>query len=223
MAASRRRIEQEEARESKRKYLEILGHRALEDRIVDTFRERVEAFAPSLQTPPPILWPATKVGKRPESAVLVLSDTHIGQVVNVEQTNGFGNYNPRIYCERLYYVQEKVLEVISQTPAGIDELVVLILGDIVHGALHHGAEREDHAAIADQYQLAVWTITSVPVCFGFPGADRQRPYGSGQSWSLAGAKKDADQLSVLELRSLGLRLIAAFVGRSRIGPILLCI
>jgi len=158
MAASRRRIEQEEARESKRKYLEVLGHRALEDRIVDTFRERLEAFTPSLQTPSPVLWPVVKVGKRPESAVLVLSDTHIGQVVNVEQTNGFGNYNPRIYCERLFYVQEKVLEVIAQTPAGVDELVVLILGDIVHGALHHGAEREDHAAIADQYQLAVWTL-----------------------------------------------------------------
>jgi hypothetical protein len=155
---TRRRILMEEARVTKRKYQEMLGDRALEDRIVDVFRERLEAFLPSAQTPPAVFVPVIKMGRKPESAVLLISDTHVGQVVSPTQTNGFGLYNPRIFCERLHYLQEKVIEVLGQCSAGIDSLHVLILGDIVHGGLQHGAEKEDNCVIADQFQVAVWAF-----------------------------------------------------------------
>ncbi len=113
---------------------------------------------PTAKTPPPVLWPVSRVGQLPESAVLLISDTHIGQEVSTVQTNGFGSYNPRIFCERLFYVQEKILEIIGQVSAGIDELHVFLLGDIIHGALNHGAEKEDNCVVADQFQLAVWTL-----------------------------------------------------------------
>jgi hypothetical protein len=158
IATSRSRILLEEAKISKRKYEQVLGERALEDRIVEIFQERLAAFVPSAKAPDALLSPTFKIGRRPESAVLMISDTHVGQVVSNTQTNGFGNYNPRIFCERLHYVQEKAIEVLSQCSAGIDELHVLLLGDIIHGGLNHGAEREDNAVIADQFQLAVWTL-----------------------------------------------------------------
>jgi hypothetical protein len=158
LEASRARILLEEARISKRKYQEVLTERALEDRLVDVFRERLQAFLPSARTPEPAFHPVVRMGRRPESAALLISDTHVGQVVSSTQTNGFGNYCPRVYCERLQYLQEKVLEVLAQHSAGIDELHVFLLGDIVHGGLNHGAEREDNCVIADQFQLATWTL-----------------------------------------------------------------
>ena len=158
IATSRARILLEEAKISKRKYEQVLADRALEDRIVEIFEERLQAFVPSAKAPEAVLCPTFKMGRRPESAVLLVSDTHVGQVVSSIQTSGFGSYSPRIFCERLHYVQEKVIEVLSQSPAGVDELHVLLLGDIVHGGLNHGAEREDNCLIADQFQLAVWTL-----------------------------------------------------------------
>lgn len=158
MAETRRRISLAEARESKRKYQEVLEQRAVEDRLVDVFRERLQAFVPSAKAPDPVLWPVARIGKRPESAMILISDLHIGQCVSSSQTLGHGGYNPRIFTERLYYMQEKAQEVLAQAPAGIDELHVALLGDIVHGSLNHGAEKEDNAVIADQFQLAVWCL-----------------------------------------------------------------
>lgn len=155
---TRSRLRAAEANEAIRKYKEVLASRALDDRLVEVFRERVEAFLPSAKPPTPTLWPVLKMGRTPEAAVLLISDTHIGQVVSATQTNGFGFYNPRVFCERLHYVQEKVIEVLSQNAAGIDCLHVLFLGDIVHGGLNHGAEKEDNCAIADQFQVAVWSF-----------------------------------------------------------------
>jgi len=154
----RRRVALADAKASTRKYQEVLGQKVLEDRLVDVFRERVVPFIPPVPNLPPSSRVLSKISTRPESAVLVISDTHIGQVVSVSQTNGFGGYNPRIYCERLYYMQEKVTEILSETAHGCDELVVLLLGDIIHGALDHGAEREDHAVVVDQFQLALWSL-----------------------------------------------------------------
>jgi hypothetical protein len=155
---ARRRIAMAEARESKKKYLEVLADRALEDRLVDIFRERIQPFTAPSAPPPPQFWPVPKVGRQPESAVLLISDTHIGQVVSTSQTNGFGYYNPRIFAERLHYIQDQVIEIIGQCSTGVDELHVMLLGDIVHGGLNHGAEREDNCLIADQFQLAVWCL-----------------------------------------------------------------
>jgi hypothetical protein len=157
LETSRARILLEEAKVSKKKYQDILAERALEDRLVDIFRERLEAFAPSFQVPN-VSYPLAKVGRRPESAVLLISDTHIGQVVSRAQTNGFGDYNPKVFCERLHYLERKVVEVLGEVAAGIDELHVFLLGDIVHGGLNHGAEKEDNFLIADQFQLGVWTL-----------------------------------------------------------------
>jgi hypothetical protein len=159
LEATRRGILLAEARESKKKYTEVLQQRAVEDRLVDIFRERVETFLPSAKPPVATVPRSTfRAGRRAETAVLLLSDLHVGQVVSVSQTNGFGNYCPRVYCERLHYLQTRVTEILAQAPAGIDELHVMVLGDIVHGCLYHGAEREDILLIADQFQLATWTL-----------------------------------------------------------------
>jgi hypothetical protein len=159
METTRRHILLAEARESKKKYAEVLRQRAVEDRVVDVFRERLESFVPTAR-PPLVTVPraSLRAGRRPEAAVLMVSDTHVGQVVSRSQTNGFGDYCPKVYCERLFYLQESVIEVLGQSPNGIDELNVLLMGDIVHGLLNHGAEREDTLLVADQFQLATWTL-----------------------------------------------------------------
>jgi hypothetical protein len=182
---ARSRVVLAEARESTRKYKELLGERALEDRVVDIFRERVQPFNPPIRPPDPVLVPVTKVGHRPESAVLVVSDVHVGKIVSATQTNGLAEgYSPRIYCERLHYMEEKALEIIGQTPGGCDELIVLVLGDILEGALSHGAERENTLVIADQFQLAVWTLHQFfcALAFRVPKVDVYTVVGNHGRW-----------------------------------------
>jgi hypothetical protein len=146
-----------EAREAKRKYKQLLEQQALEDRIINIFRERIPVFAATPPMPVPLVSPLA-TGK-PEALVVLVGDTHVGQVVSPSQTNQFGTYCPRVYCERLYYLQEEVLGILASARVPVDELHVFFLGDIVHGMLDHGAEAEENLVAADQFTLATWTLT----------------------------------------------------------------
>lgn len=142
----------EEARASKRKYEQVLKQSALEDRILGAFVERIVRFDVRCTPPPPKVFRDTDA----ESAVLLISDTHIGQIVSTEQTGGFGDYDVRRFLERLFFVEQSVREEINgERGRPADELVVFLLGDILHGALDHGAEREESLLLADQFIVAI--------------------------------------------------------------------
>lgn len=82
-----------------------------------------------------------KSGGSPQSAVLILSDTHVGAVVRPEQTMGFGEYNFPTFLRRLKRLEESVFSILQDhTTTAIDELVVPIIGDMIDGALQHGSE-----------------------------------------------------------------------------------
>lgn len=76
-----------------------------------------------------------------QSAVLLLSDTHIGSVVHPEQTLGMGNYNFEVFLRRLKRLERSVFSILEDhTSTPIPELVIPMLGDMLDGALTHSAE-----------------------------------------------------------------------------------
>ncbi len=94
-----------------------------------------------------------------QSAVLMLSDTHVGKVVLPEQTLGFGRYDFPTFLARLKYLEESFLSILqNHTPSGVDELVVAMLGDMLDGALSHGVEAGQTNTLFTQFYGASHAI-----------------------------------------------------------------
>ncbi|MDQ6809676.1 MAG: hypothetical protein M3Z64_09690 [Verrucomicrobiota bacterium] len=158
LAVAENRLAFVDRRTIEQKYHALLRSRCLDDRIVEIFSSRIESFSPSTAELSPRHVERETTLALQESAVLLLGDTHIGQIVDPAQTGSLGNYNLRRYCEQLAFLEREVLELLEQRSGYTDELVVFLLGDILHGCLSHGAEREATLLLADQYQLAIWTL-----------------------------------------------------------------
>ena len=122
----------------KRKYDEILMDSTLTDRLIEIARE----VAPKSYNPAPdVQIQRAQSGHSPQSAVLLLSDTHIGKVVSPEQTLYFGDYNFPKFMSRLKHLEERTISILlDHTQAPINKLVIAMLGDMVDGSLSHGAE-----------------------------------------------------------------------------------
>lgn len=87
-----------------------------------------------------------------QSAVLMLSDTHVGAVVRPEQTLGFGGYNFPTFLRRLKRLEDSVVSILQDhTTTHIDELVVPIIGDILDGSLTHGSEAAQINTVFSQF------------------------------------------------------------------------
>jgi hypothetical protein len=133
----------------KRKYEKALREQAAVDRLVELAQE----LAPKSYLPRPdvVQTPRSNSGKS-QSAVLFLSDTHVGQVIHPEQTMGFGEYNFDMFLARLKFYEEAVTSIIrDHTNTRIDELVLVMGGDMLHGALNHAAEVAQHHTLFSQW------------------------------------------------------------------------
>lgn len=119
------------------KYETLLKHNTATAQLVDMVAE----LAPrSYDSAPPVKQVSRGNGS-PQTAVLFLSDCHIGQVVTPEQTLGKGLYNFQVFLARLKFLEEGVISILrDHTTTKIDELVLCIGGDILDGALDHGSE-----------------------------------------------------------------------------------
>jgi hypothetical protein len=79
----------------------------------------------------------------PVAAVIKLSDWQIGEVINANETEGFGVYNFAIAEKRIFALVKKVTEWVEMhRKAGyiINELHVFSEGDIVSGNIHYELE-----------------------------------------------------------------------------------
>jgi hypothetical protein len=134
--------------------------RALENERLAALRDdelfsEAKVLAPRSYDPaPPVVWPENREGSA-QSAVLLLSDTHIGQVVHSDQTLGFGGYNFEVFLSRLKRLEQAVYSILNDhvtTP--IQELVIPILGDMIHGNLAHAVEAGQRNTLFNQFYSA---------------------------------------------------------------------
>jgi len=144
--------------EKRYKQLSAKYEKALhENSVVDSLVSEIRDLAPVSYTSAPSIRNVRKSSGKSatQSAVLLFSDTHIGQVITPEQTLDFGAYNFQIFLARLKYLEESVISILeNHTTVEIDELVVAMLGDMLHGALSHSAEVDQHTTLFSQYYAA---------------------------------------------------------------------
>lgn len=69
-----------------------------------------------------------------EDVVLVISDVHIGQWVDAEETGGLGCYNYEVFLRRMARLEEAVRRILRYMPNRTPRCHVFFLGDIVDGS-----------------------------------------------------------------------------------------
>ena len=148
---ARAELEVQQARREERGKVEEAKRQLLEDRIAGEFA-RVLSDLP--RTPlgisaPPVIRDADGSAL---TAVLVVSDVHMGQIVCPHETAGFGCYNPAVALARVRHLELEAARIMSERP--IEKLLVLFGGDMVHGKLNHSLE-EDVVPVARQVDLAI--------------------------------------------------------------------
>lgn len=121
-----------------KKYNEVLDKQNAVERLV----EEAHALAPkSYHSAPPASRPPNREHGKPQSAVLMLSDQHIGAVVKPGQTLTFGEYDFPMFLARQKYLEESVISIVgNHINTEVPELVIAMLGDALDGALQHSAE-----------------------------------------------------------------------------------
>jgi hypothetical protein len=120
---------------------------------VEVLVEKAVGLAPVAYVPPAFVPFARKssVGQ-PQSAVLMLSDTHVGQVVTPDQTLGLGGYNFELFLRRLAHLERSVFSILEDhTTTKVPEIVVAILGDCLHGNLSHAVEAGQMNTLFSQF------------------------------------------------------------------------
>jgi hypothetical protein len=143
--------------EKKFKDLDKKYRRSLhENSVVDQLVAEIRDLAPLAYHPAPATHRTRQPANHtPQSAVLLLSDTHVGLKVLREQTLGFGEYNFPLFLARLKYLEDSVVSILGgHTTMKIDELVIAMLGDMLDGALIHGAEAKQRNTLFSQYYFA---------------------------------------------------------------------
>ena len=74
--------------------------------------------------------------KAEHEMVLLWSDTHAGEVVSLEETNGLNRYNWDIMWKRQEKIRESIYSYLDNRPYPIDKLHVIALGDMLSGNIH---------------------------------------------------------------------------------------
>lgn len=131
-----------------RKYEKALKEQSAVEQLVQAARD----LAPKSYSPLPAVRRVSPGSGSPQSAVLFLSDTHVGQVIKPEQTLGFGGYDFDTFLTRLKFYEEAVTSILrDHTTTGIQELVIAMGGDMLHGALNHATEAGQHYTLFSQW------------------------------------------------------------------------
>lgn len=159
------RIEEALLREKANKELEVLESRRevravtseykadiLEERVLSEFRKTLFDMPPEIRIPELIL-PGRSELSSDGVAVVVVSDAHVGQVVDPRELDQRSSYNPAIFVSRLHHLEHELANIFRRHPA--KEIVLLFGGDIIHGRLGHSLEDDLTLPIATQVDLAL--------------------------------------------------------------------
>ena len=103
----------------------------------ETLIEVASTLTPEYVPPPPLI----PKPERSQTAMLLLSDIHLGQFTPSEQVGLFGEYNKDIALARFRHTFTTFSSIAKHQPFAIEEVVVVCLGDWVeHAHLRPGHE-----------------------------------------------------------------------------------
>ena len=108
----------------------------LTDKLLNVFVDYITAI-PSVKASDII--GVSRSGKRvKETPVLLYSDAHIGEVVDLKQTGGLSSYDFKEFVKRNQYLNNVVLDLLINKLQGysFDTLEIHMLGDMVSGIIH---------------------------------------------------------------------------------------
>ena len=123
----------EKVKEVSAKYIILAKEKSIGDRCVQVLKDEV----PKLPEPK-LVWKSKETKVSHETAVLLLSDFHIGEIVSKKETFGFGEYNFDVFTHRLKFLAESIRNITMRKLRGykINKLCLLMLGDMVSGMIH---------------------------------------------------------------------------------------
>lgn len=139
----RQKLQEAEREQRARRKIDVL-----EERILMTFKEAIEAREPTY---------SPKVIKKQEPTdqhefVLLWSDTHAGEVVSEIETSGLNAYDWKIMLRRHDQIREAVFSYQDNRPYPVSKLHVFALGDMLSGSIH------DELVATNEIPLAEATI-----------------------------------------------------------------
>jgi transposase len=115
------------------------------ERLLQEIRGITPAATPSYEAPDV----AEGNGHR-HAHVLLLSDLHMGEVVNAEAMNGLGEYDFEILTTRMHQITESLVSFQNARPYPIEELRIWSLGDMVGGKHHQELAETNEFGLAQQ-------------------------------------------------------------------------
>lgn len=148
-----RELEVREQRAELRTQVDDAKKEILEQRIIDDFHRHLCDLPQSISVRLPSVPPADHSS---DVAVLVVGDVHIGQVVDPDESEGLGTYNPAVMIARVHHLQQEAMRILSSHP--VEKLLLLFAGDMLHGQLRHSLEDDLTLPIALQADLALHTF-----------------------------------------------------------------
>lgn len=107
-----------------------------DERLIRAAESSAAAALPVYASRKPKVKKKVKGEKVQHEMVLLWSDTHAGEVVSGEETNGINEYNWDIMQRRQHRIKEAVYSYVQNRPYPIEKLHVLALGDMLSGNIH---------------------------------------------------------------------------------------
>lgn len=133
---------QSEAKLYKKLYQQVLRELAKKDLLVRSINELTPSFTPRelIHSPQP---KSKHRGSSSQIAVAPLTDTHIGEYVDIKQMAGINQYDFEIFNRRLYGWAVQLLNLVAyrRNSSDVSQLIIPMLGDMISGDIHEELSR----------------------------------------------------------------------------------
>lgn len=116
-----------------------LTKRLNKERAADVIYEQLRRDVQDAITAAPVKYQPPEIAAGDPDAhvqVLLLSDTHVGEIVTPEAVGGMNEFNWEVLCQRMAKIQRSLLSFQANRPYPISELKIWVLGDMCGGAHH---------------------------------------------------------------------------------------
>lgn len=116
-------------------YKVLLAEESFQDKVIQEIRQLIPAL-PAVKVPK-IEIPKKGVSVN-EDVVLNFSDTHVGELVDAQDTMGLAEYNFDIFKQRVQYLADTIMNLTKNKLSGyrFKKLWLNMLGDMVSGLIH---------------------------------------------------------------------------------------